>query len=274
MAFYAFNFEYDNIPCEKFGLFLISPDANGVITSTGSGSVELYTQEVYRRPTPYLFGTKQSPVLEFDLSFASFEKIDFYQQTLIQRWLLGQSSYKKLKIAQIGMSNFYFNCLFTEPTFTNVGNFAYTMTVHAICDSPFAWEEPTVWTTTATNSNADGVDLIINNESDLNDYVYPKITVALSNDSTGEFTITNKSLTYANGNYETFAMNGLVSNETITIDCDLGIISTNHNAITNRYKNIVDGSTFLRLKPYFNTINIKGDCIMTISYQNARRVSA
>ena len=267
MAFWAHRFIFDDTPSDKYDLFVISNGSSGVVQATGSGSVELYTQKVYRRIKPYLYGTQQSPVLEFDLSFASLKPICAEKQALISKWLLGQSTYKKLRICQPDYQDVYFNCLLTNPTFNCVGNFAYSMTCHVICDSPFAWEEPqTVVKTNLTSQ----ITFDINNTSDLNDYVYPIIKFTLSGTST-EFQITNNSLKYPNGNVETFAMSGLNVNEVITVNNDLGIVTSSMGLA--RYKNV--SGTFFRMKPFLNNISVGSDLAkVEITYQNARRVSA
>lgn len=267
MAFFARSFIFDDTPSDKFELFIISNNSSGVVEAKGSGSVELYSQKVYRRVKPFLYGVQQTPVLEFELSFASFKPICAEKQALISKWLLGQQTYKKLRICQPDYQEVYFNCILTNPRFNCVGNFAYSMIVDVICDSPFAWEEPRIIKKTNITSQ---ITFDINNTSDLNDYVLPICEFTLSNTSNG-FEIKNNSLKYTNGNIETFSMTGLAPNEVITVDSDLGIIKSSLGI--NRYKN--SSGTFFRMKPFMNNISIGDDLKeVKITYQNARRVSA
>lgn len=267
MAFWTHSFLYDGIPSEKFELFIISNNSSGIVQANGSSSVQLYTENVYRRVKPYLYGVQQTPVLSFTLSFASFKPICAEKQALIQTWLLGQQSYKKLQIIQPDYQDVYFNCIMTNPIFNCIGNFAYSMSCTVTCDSPFAWEMPR----TITRRNIVGQQSFdINNTSNLNDYVYPKLVFELSNTSTG-FTLTNNSLLYANGERETLSMTNLAPGETITMDCDLGIISSSLGI--SRYQNF--SGTFFRMKPFVNNISIGNDLSsFSVTYQNARRVSA
>lgn len=267
MAFFARRFIFNDIPSDTYNLFIISNNSNGVVEAKGSGSVELYTQQIYRRAKPFLYGVQQTPVLEFELSFASYTPICAEKQALISKWLFGQQKYKKLRICQPDYQDVYFNCVLTNPRFNCVGNFAYSVIADVICDSPFAWEEPTSITQENITSQ---ITFNINNTSDLNDYVYPICIFTLSSTSTG-FYIKNNSLKYANGNIETFSMSGLSPNEVITVNSDLGIITSSLGL--NRYS--LSSGTFFRLKPYINNISIGDDLSeVQITYQNARRVSA
>lgn len=270
MAFFASSFVFDDTPSEKFNLFIMSNNSSGVVEARGSGSVEMYTQQVYRRVKPYFYGVQQTPVLEFDLSFATCNPICAETQALIQKWLLGQQTYKKLRICQPDYQEVYFNCILTEPRFNCVGNFAYSIVCRVICDSPFAWEEPRTIRKTNTESE---ITFNINNTSDLNDYVLPLCTFTLGNPASG-FEISNHSLQYANGQFETFSVTNLSPNETITVNSDLGMLTSSLGI--NRYKNST--GTFLKLKPYMNEIALRGIGGMInnfeCKYQNARRVSA
>lgn len=266
MAFWAHSFLYDGIPSDKFELFIVSQGNSGIVQATGSGSVQLYTEAVYRRIKPYLYGVQQTPALTFNLSFASLKPICAEKQALIQTWLLGQQTYKKLRIIQPDYQDVYFNCIMTNPTFNCVGNFAYSMSCTVTCDSPFAWEEPR----TITKKNIVGQQTFeLNNTSNLNDYVYPKLKFVLSNTSNG-FTLTNNSLKYANGQPESCSMTNLAPGETIEINCEYGIVTSDRGI--SRYQNF--SGTFFRMKPFINNISIGNDLDQfQITYQNARRVS-
>ena len=261
MAFWAKSFVFDNIPSETYDLFIISDGASGVLTNVGSGSVTLFTKEIYRRQKPFFFGTQQSPTLQFDLTFGSLNPIEANKQMLIQPWLLGQSKYKKLQICQDDYGDVYFNCIMTSPEIVTIGNFAYSFKCTVICDSPFAWEFPKTYT---VNNIATTTTFNFNNISNNNDYMYPTLKFYLSATSTG-FTLVNTTLN------ETFSMSNLSNNEVITINCDLGIITSSLGL--SRYSKLSGG--FFRLKPLINNISIGTNLTkFEMIYQNARRVSA
>lgn len=265
MAFWAKSFVFDGVPSEAYDLFLISDGASGVLDNTGSCSVELYTQQVYRNPKPYLFGTQQSPTLTFNLTFASLKPISALNQQAIQRWLFGYNSYKKLQILQCDMDNVYFNCILTEPTLTTVGNFAYSFKCSVVCDAPWAWEFPKTYTFKSTpNKIINWSALKFINTSDNNYYTYPLITL--------QTTINGGVVNFTNvtDNNIGFSISGMLSNEIITIDCEKCIIKSN---MRQNMLNYFTG-TFVRLVPNLNTLSISGEIDnVKITVNNARKVS-
>ena len=260
MAFWATSFIFDGVPSEMFNLFLISEDGSGVLENTGSNSVELYTQTVYRRAKPYLFGTQQTPVLTFTLCFASLKPISAIEQQSIQRWLFGQNKYKKLQIMQCDMYDIYFNCFLNNPRLTTVGNYAYSFKCDVQCDAPWAWEFE-------KNKNygpyTGAGTLIFNNLSDDNYYMKPVWTIALD-DNTDSFQLNNLT------DNSSCSFDNLLPNEVITIDSDRGIIKSSTGLL--RVGNM--SGTLPRLVPGINEIQVVGDVSnINIKYQNARKVS-
>lgn len=261
MAFTALSFIFDNIPCETYGLFLISKDGNGVLENMGSSSVELYTQKVYRKPKPYLFGVEQAPVLQFELSFASLEPLSADDQRAIQRWLFGHNQYKKLQIQQCDYYNYYFNCILTDPVITTIGNLPYQFTCTVICDAPWAWEFPR---TISIPNNVYDYTYVYNNISDNNDYTYPYITFT-TNTTTNTVQVINK-----RDNNSGFTMRNINTRETITMDGEHGIITSSTGLL--RFENF--SGNFLRLLPGLNPINILGITTQfKMTVHNARKVS-
>lgn len=261
MAFFATSFIFDGIPCETYGLFLISVDGNGVLQNVGNSSVELFTQQVYRKPKPYLFGTQQTPVLQFTLAFASLTPLGAEYQRAIQRWLFGHSQYKKLQIQQCDYMNYYFNCILTDPEITVIGGYPYSFTCTVICDSPWAWEYPE---TIKINNNIYDFVYTYNNTSDNNDYIYPYVKFTTSS-------ITNTvSVLNLTDNNSGFVMKNINTNETIEMDGEKGIINSSTGLL--RFDNF-DG-VFLRLVPGINKINILGITnLFEITVHNARKIS-
>ena len=139
MAFYAQNFVFDNIPSETFSLIISSSDG-GEGTSNGINDVEIRTKEIFRRPKPFFYGVQQSSVLEFEVEIMTTEQeLTAIDSALIQKWLFGQSTYKKLRIVQYDMEDIYFNCFLKSPQIKRVGNIIRGFTATVVCDAPFAW---------------------------------------------------------------------------------------------------------------------------------------
>ena len=84
MAFYGVNFIYDGIPASEYGLRISSLSEQG--ESVGA-SVELITQDIYRRPTVYLLGVKQTPVLSIPISVTVKDELTASQSSVISHCL-------------------------------------------------------------------------------------------------------------------------------------------------------------------------------------------
>lgn len=228
----------------------------------GSSDVEPFTAEIYRRPEVYLFGTQQTPVLEFTITFACEHVLDASRQAAVSRWLFGHQTYKKLQIVQCDYQDVYFNCLLMSPEIGTYGNYPYSITCTVLCDSPFAWEEPRTYKYGPVVTEA---TIIHENMQDDNYYTFPVVEFQLTGNST-DVTFTNIT---DNNSYMKFT--NLLAGETITVDCKRGIITGNSGLL--RADNF-DG-IFFRLLPNLNEIKISGMInYLKIIYKNARKVGA
>ena len=259
MAFYAKNFVFDGIPSEMYGL-VISSSSSGEDTSNASTDVDIKIQTIFRRPVPYFYGVTQTPVLEFDAEVYTTEsEITQPDSALIQKWLFGQSNYKKLRIVQPDMEEIYFNCFLTKPKICRVGNIIIGYTFTVVCDSPFAWGiEKTVRYSQSNTTN------ILFNESDNVYYTYPTLTIQLDGTANGTFLIRN-----ITDNNRTFSMGSvgkwLQPSDLISINNDLQIVTA---TITPNILNTIESPiTFFRLLSGSNEIYVSGNIqYVDISY--------
>ena len=113
MAFYASNFIYDGKPGSEYGLRISSLSEQG---ESAGASVELITQDIYRRPNVYLLGVKQTPTLSIPISVTVKKELTANQSSEISKWLFGHQTYKKLQIIQPDMEYVYYNCIFQNPS--------------------------------------------------------------------------------------------------------------------------------------------------------------
>ena len=206
MSFWGKRFIFDSIPSERYSLVMTSGDGESSI-SNASGNVELITQDVFRRPIPYLLGVKPDKPLQLTASITTTNgEITIEDARLIQKWLFSHLEYKKLHIVQTDMPDYYFNCILTDPKIRRVGNIIRGFDFTIQCDSPFGG-----WGNTVTESlektdyaynvvketNGDGFlysytetsqTKTIYNLSDSPDYNYPIIKIYMKDDFTGYFT--------------------------------------------------------------------------------------
>lgn len=259
MAFSGNQFIFDSIPSSVYGLYICSPDG-GSVRVPGSNDVEPVMQEVYGRPVPYIFGVRQTPVIQFDVSFFAMREITADESNAIQSWLFGQQKFKKLQIVQPDMESMYFNCLLKNPQVRREGNLIVGYDATVFCDAPWGWGfEKTFYRAFTDLFN----QFTIINSGGNNDYLYPHITVKMGV-SGGNFNLFNVS----EGNRAT-SFTGLAANETLTVDNDLNIItsSTGLKRLGNFNK------LWFRLIPGKNIINILGNVAsITIKYKVARKL--
>lgn len=270
--FYGKSFVFNDIPSETYGLFVINFGSSSSDKGSGGADVQLFLQEIYRRPKPYLFGVSQKPTLEFEFTFGSEQPLSAEMRSVIEGWLFGQLGYKKLQIVQDDLLNVYFNCFLTNPQIYYVGNVAYGFTCKVICDLPWGLEFSKSLTRTYGGGVANETIVFFNGSAN-NDYLFPIFDFAVS--AVGNsITVTNNS-----DNARIFAFTGLTANSVINVDNDLKIIqetlgggllvpfATNVNIISKFNKN------WFRLVPGYNQIQISGGIsYLTMTYQFARKV--
>jgi len=259
MSFWGYTFVFDGVPSETYNLYISTPEGGGLTEGAGSGDVELLTQTVFRNPKPYLLGVQQAPVLSFDIQVLSPDELMMDDIRIIQSWMFGQQTYKKLQVVQYDMKPYYFNCFLTSPRIVKTGNKINGMSGTVVCDSPFAWEFEKTFTHDTSNDS-----FTIYNSSDDNYYTYPTITITMDSFG-GDFTLTN-----TNDNSRVFEFIGLDADEVVTIDNE---------------RNIITSSTGLRRLSYFNknwfrmirggnSISVSGNHAgFSIAYNPARKVA-
>jgi len=248
--YYGRTFIFDGIESERYGLYLGEFSGSGDATNPGGGDTEVLTQKIYRRPKLLLLGAEQTPVLTFQLSMYSEDEISAQSFSEIGAWLFGQSAYKVLRICQPDMQEIGFNCFLTQPQIIRVGNIVQGISCTVVCDSPFAWREPKVYTY-SYNANAYSITDSINflNESANAAYTYPTGIVITANIFGGSLTVTN--VTDANRQF----ILTLSPGEVVTINNDLQLISSSINSYPISQFNL----HFLRLLPGYNQLTVSGN---------------
>jgi len=262
MAFFGKEFIFDGVPSSKYNLYINSPNGGDFEILPASSDVEIFTQRVYRRPRVYYYGTSQSPVLEFDLEVTSPEEITSVMSQSIQSWLFGKQEYAKLQIIQNDMQTIYFNCFLTSPQVIKSGRMIHGFSSKVICDSPFAWEFPKTFTRTYSDPIVSEIYSFYN-YSDDSEYMYPNMIITM-NATGGDISIIN-----SNDNSREFLIEELSPNEVITINNELGIMtsSTGLRRLSNFNKK------WMRFVKGVNTLSIAGNIgSIAVTYQLARKV--
>jgi hypothetical protein len=267
--FYAYDFMYDDIPSQRFDLKIITFEDGGLFNGVGSSDINILTQRVLRKSTPYYLGRTQEPVLEFPLTFGTAAPISGMDRDIISAWLFGRSVYKKLYILQDDLNGAYFNCFLTKPEPLYVGNLNYAFQCTVVCDSPFAYAPEKFISGSIVTSGSYN----LYNSSSEDEYLYPTVSFRIVD---GEieylygvevgFTFSITNVTDSN---RIFSFEGLAIGDEIYVNNDLQIVSGLNTSseppvtLTGLLNKFID-KKWLRLLPKNNVILIEGP---TVSFQ-------
>lgn len=264
MPFYSSSFIYNGVASNMYNLYVSEIGGDGNSTWNGAGSMEIYNKKLYRRSTPFFYGSAVGDNMEFELSFTSPEDIDSRTSELIQKWLFSSRSYKKLMIVQPDMQDVYMNVILNDPQVVREGNLIRGYTCTAQCDSPFGgWKFPKTKTYTYTAEVIDTTVTFNNTSDDNGDYLYPQLVITMNN-AGGDITITNQS-----DSNRVFSFTGLSPSETLTVDNSLQQISSSTDL--KRMSNF--NKKFFRLIPGINTIRFQGNVSsIAMTYQFVAKI--
>jgi len=264
MPFYSSSFVYDSRPSSYFNLYVSEIGGDGSSTWNGASSMEIYNKKLYRRSTPYFYGSAVGDNMEFELSFTSPEDIDSRTSELIQKWLFSSRSYKKLMIVQPDMQDVYMNVILNDPQVVREGNLIRGYTCTAQCDSPFGgWKFPKTKVYTYTAEVIDNTVTFNNSSDDGGNYLYPQLLITMNN-AGGDITITNQS----DGD-RVFSFIDLSPNEILTVDNSLQQISSS----TDLKRMSKFNKKFFRLIPGINTIRFQGNVSsIAMTYQFVAKI--
>ena len=268
------HFEYAGISSRLYGLITGNVETTRFTQIAGEiGGVTIYNKKNRRQ---YLIDDEQddSPVsLEIDIVTEDGRCLEANERRQIEKWLFNRGKYKKFyldveddiygettELVDGIQKRLYLNCRFINPERLeyNGGIVGYKVTMDT--DSCMWWQDPVTKTfavNTATTSST--ANFTVQVDTDLDDYVYPKITITTG--GTGG----NVSLWNATDNADRrFTFDGLQAGTIVTVDSEINYVSDGH------YSKLSDRN-FPRLIDGGNSMNIMG-CVasVVVEYQNRR----
>lgn len=248
MSFSATEIIFNGISSTRFGLNLITEGDN----SNGGIDVNIMTDKSSSNYKQLLLGVDYNKPLSFNLTLHREEPISRTELSVIQNWLFGHNTYKKLQIVQSDMNQIFYMCILNSPKLIQSGNKLHGIGFQVVCDSPFAYENEV--TTTITSSGN------ITNTSDHWDYVYPYVEIVPSGSA-----VTIKNVT---DNNRVTIIEKCVANEIIKLDGNTGIVTSSRDV------NILDNfnKRFIRLLPNVNSFTLSGVKSLKIKYCPIRKV--
>lgn len=254
--FYGSAFVFDSTPCELYDLMMYDVGSQDEdISITGVNSIE--DESIGDHWKPYFYGTRPGQKLEFDITFGVTERrldsekyLDDWELAEVTSWLCGHKDYKWLYIDQYDKELIGYRCIISNLRVTRYGSTPWALTAHVTCDSPYAYLEAKEITHTINGSKT----IEIYNESSLNDWYYPQITIR----RTSGTAFSAKNAQDDNRGFSLTNIPGSVS--TITIDGDTCVV--NNDKGVNLYEGF--NFQFLRLARGYNQITITGNGTITI----------
>lgn len=268
-------FEYNGKSSRTYSLVFASVDTEPYLSLNG----EIQSSVVFNKQDKrnYFIGESftDSPIqFEAEIVTDDGQIINRFARREIEKWLFHQPAYRRLytdmwcdtqgesvDIVNGETKRLYLNCRFTNPEKIegNGGLVGYRFTVE--CDSSMAWQDAVSYEFTTGHANSSSSSIItINVDTDLKDYVYPKVTITMGRTG-GDITISNNT----DNTSRLTSFSGLTANITFTMNGN-GI---NYISGDNYLK--FSNKNFIRLLDGENKISIIGDVSkITFEFQQRR----
>lgn len=268
-------FIYDNMPSWEYDLLFVNAETDRMVSL--AGDIDLVTIFNKQGKRNYLIGENYKDAsisFPIEVMTDNDRPIPAYARRGIEKWLFGQRNYKKLYLsdpncvyqdefdaAGITQNSQYLNCVFRNPEKLegNGGVIGYRFDV--VCDSALAWEDPTICKFDFNDRSPSKVQsVLIDVNTDLKDYVYPKVTIKMGSIG-GDVRVINMTDSASRSTLFT----GITPNITFTINGN-GI-----NYISGDNYKKFSLRNFPRLLDGTNTISVTGDVeSIEFEFQNQR----
>lgn len=182
--FRATDFMYDGVFSGEYGLKIASLD-NGSIEETTYITPTITMKKPANAKKFYYMGTKYDEAPSYEFSVFSEVPISDLMQREILCWLDNRKGFKPLIIFQEGLDDYVYNCIFNVTKLIYHAGNCVGFGLKAIFDSPYCYGDSSSYRIAA---NAEGdeentliKELIIYNNCDDEDYVYPTLEFTVPN---------------------------------------------------------------------------------------------
>lgn len=207
MDFLGSYFEYSGKDSRIYDLVFVNVDTDQYLSLSG----EIQSNTVFNRMDKknYYIGEsfEDSPIqFEAEVVTSDGSTIDRFIRREIEKWLFHQPAYRRLytdmecdvygesyELVEGKQKRLYLNCRFVNPQKIEdaAGLVGYRFTVE--CDSSMAWQDAVSYTFETNHADAESNSIIIVDvDTDMKDYIYPKVTIAMG-DVGGDIIVSNNS---------------------------------------------------------------------------------
>lgn len=272
MELYGCHFEYAGISSRACGLVFANIESSPYTSAMG----EISTISVFNRHNKrkyYIDTLYDDSPISFEAEIVSESPISSNEIRKIEKWLFNQSSYRKLYV-DLEDSNYdgveavdgqtlrqYLNCKFINPSKIegNGGIMGWSVTVE--CDAPLAWQDPVVKTFDLSTSESQYITVKV--DTDLNDYVYPMVTVKTKSGDSADLQLVN----ITDDAYRLTTFVSVSGGVTIVIDGERNMLSGDSDNYYDKFKY----KNFVRLKDGENRISVSNNVeSIAFEWQNMR----
>lgn len=270
---YGSHFEYGGVSSRQYGLIIANVETERFEGLAGTISGSTVFSRIEKKN--YLIDTDYSnyPLsFEIDIVIDDDERGAITNRREVEQWLFNRHAYQRLyldrdddcfgetyELVDGAEKRLYLNCRFINPQKLeyNDGVVGYRCTIEV--DTGMWWQDEISQSFPLNHAQSSSTSVItVNCDSDLDEYIYPKVTIVMGNVG-GDVIITNN--TDDSSRYTSFV--GLPTSATVTLRGGTNYISGNYY-MKFAYKN------FPRLLPGENNITVLGN-VSTITYTFSNR---
>ena len=258
---------FGNFKSSDYGLIIGSFSYNGKSEDEIGMSISTIEEFIGHNPVPIYLGQKYTEKLNIEITLVKnpcvfHDDLYFNEKDCraILRILTGIKGYQWIKIiTQVLDEDLWYKARINNVSYERIGGHVAGIILDVECDSCFAWSNEYNIT---INAETDRPFCIYNNTDDLNNYVYPAVSILSS--SAGNLSVTNIS----DNNWITEIKN-VKSKEKIIIDSGHQIISSNltHELLLDDFN-----LGWFRLLPDKNEYVANMDITVSMKYRVPRKV--
>lgn len=275
MELSGMHFVYSGTYSRKYGLIFANVNTDRNVRLAG----EIETTSIFNYGSNrrcYIGDSYDDSALQFDAEVITDndKPLGRIEQREVEKWLFHRPGYQKLYIDVFDdclgdsfefvhgeMKQLYLNCRFTSPERieSDAGVVGYKFTIE--CDSSMAWQDAVSYIYNTSHETTEDISIIeVNVDTDVNDFVYPKVTIQIG-DIGGDITIINH--TDDGSRLTTFV--GLTPNINLVMNGNGINYVSGDNYMKFRDRN------FIRLLDGTNRVSVAGNVSnITVEFQNQR----
>ena len=264
MAFAGTEIIFNGVSCTTYGLGMYSEDSNEKITVSNYKS-NITKSNKQNKFLPKKQYTDEPNYVKISLHSLDGETLTRSEINDIEKWLHPDDNFKNLTIVQDDMEGWHYNCRLQSMDVETFANKLIMIHLVFEADSVFVWSDELTETYTITAVPQNCVFDNISSE----DLLRPKYIIKM-NATGGTATITN--LIFTDINQQEMEFTTLQPNEIITVDTELGIVSSDKR--TGVFK-LFSYPNFMRLPYGENTFTVDGNVAeFKIVYRNCKKVGS